>query len=59
MAIYYNAVKITSETFCKNWKRQCANGELLQVRKRSVGDMTTICVHTVNSIIRIKNSARL
>ena len=33
---FHNAVKFISATVCKNWDRQCANGELLQVRQRSV-----------------------
>ena len=63
---FHNPVKITSETLCRNWKRQCANGESLQVRQRSICDIKksnvieiTICVHTINGIIRTKNSTRL
>ena len=41
-------------------------GELLQVRQRSISDFkkrniieVTICVHTINGVIRINNSTRL
>ena len=53
--IFYNVVKIISEIVYNNCERQCANGELLQVRQRSVCDIKkrnviemTICVHIIN-----------
>ena len=61
---FNNAAKINLEILYINWERQCANGELLQVRQRSVGNIEkrnvikmTICVQTVNGVIRIKNSS--
>ena len=52
--------KMISETLCINWERQCGNGELLQVRQRSVNVIEmTICVYTINGVIRIKNSTCL
>ena len=57
---------IILETLRKSWERQCTNGELLQVRQRSICDIKkrsvieiTNCVHTINGVIRIKNSTRL
>ena len=62
---FHNAVKITSQTYCKSW--ESANGELLQVpQRRSVCDIKkrnlvemTISVHTINGVIRIKYSTCL
>ena len=52
--------------YIKNYFKQCANRELLQVHQRFVCDIKkrkviqmTICVHTINGLIRIKNSTRL
>ena len=63
---FHNPAKIILETLCINWERQCDNGELLQVRQRSVGNiekrneiLMTICVQTINGVIRIKNSTSL
>ena len=66
MTIFHNAAKIISETLCMNWERQCANGGLLQMRQRSVGNIEkrnvidmTICVQIINGVIPIKNSTSL
>ena len=60
-AICISFLQIILEMFCVNWERQTANGKLLQLRQRSVGniekrDMTemTICVQIINCASRIK-----
>ena len=57
---FHNAPKIISETLCIKWERQCADGELLQVQQHSVCNIKkhnviemTLCVHTLNGVIRI------
>ena len=66
MAIFSQRSKIILETLCINWERHCANGELLQLQQRSVGNIKKrnmiemrICVQTINDIIRINNSGSL
>ena len=66
MTYFHNAVKIISETLCIHWERQCAERELLDALRHTVCDITrcnviemTICVHTVNGVIKNRQVQRM
>ena len=66
MALFSQSSEDNFRNFFINLERQCAKGELLKVRQRFFYDIKkcivieiTICVHTINSLISIKDSTCL